>query len=864
MKRISFVFLFTLYSCIAIAFHITGGEMIYEYIGPGSQPNTRAYRITLKLFRDQNTVQGAPMPPSVFIGLFNNDNNRQFPSDSLPFTVPLNNEEQVKINTYPQCVKNATPLDYHVGFYTLTIELPNNSSGYTAAYQTCCRVSPLNNVFTTSTNVSTGSTYSCVIPPLADASPVFASNIDLICYNRQFTLNFNATDKDGDSLVYSFAEAFNGGSAIDAGNINPAAPPYSAVTYISNFTGLRPLGNKAVINARTGVISGIAPPAGRYVVCVTVKSYKNRVYVGEHTKDFIVNVGDCDVPGAQLALKPVTCNGYAVTFTNDNPSPLNKTYFWDFGDPKSGALNTSTSENPTHVYSDTGVFVYKLIVNKGEPCADSASQTVKVYPGFSPGFITTGKCRGTPIQFFDTTKSRYGTVNSWSWNFADPQRTDDTSRQKNSVYTFTSPGNYDVKLIVTDTRGCIDTVTRSIAITDQPDFTIINDTLICSIDTLQLQSAGTGTFFWTPAYNISDQNIASPLVSPDVPTKYYVNFSDIYNCKGTDSVFVDVKHFVTLDAGNDTSICTSDTIILTPASDGLQYKWEPSNTLNNAALKTPAATPLTTTTYTVTTSIGKCESTDSIIVKVTPYPIADAGDDSTICMGSSVQLNATGGSFYKWSPAFFLDDPDIANPIANPINDINYTVTVYDTLGCPKPGRDAVVITVLHVVADAGPTDTAIVVNQPLQLNASGGEFYIWSPPAGLSNSTIKDPIAVIDDSRKYVVTVQKAGCLGSDTINITVFKIEPGLYVPNAFTPNNDGKNDVLRPIPVGMKTVSYFRVYNRWGKLMFSTSQIGNGWDGTFKGKAQDSAAYVWIAEGIDYLGKKISRKGSVVLLR
>src|SRR5450432_1261341 len=108
------------------------------------------------------------------------------------------------------------------------------------------------------------------------------------------------------------------------------------------------------------------------------------------------------------------------------------------------------------------------------------------------------------------------------------------------------------------------------------------------------------------------------------------------------------------------------------------------------------------------------------------------------------------------------------------------------------------------------------------------------------------------------------SGCFDSDTINVTVYKVEPGLYVPNAFTPNSDGINDIFRPIPIGMKTISWFRVYNRWGKLMFSTAQIGKGWDGTFNGKAQDAAVYVWMAEGIDYLNKKVTKKGSFVLIR
>ncbi|MEO7393474.1 MAG: PKD domain-containing protein, partial [Chitinophagaceae bacterium] len=532
MKKIFFVVFFSgICTCVSYASHITGGEMIYEYLGPGSTANTRTYRITLKLFRDQHTT-GAAMPNNVSIGIFNNDNNAQFPSFNKPFTVQNIEEEAVLVNAYPPCVNNAPDLDYHVGYYSLTIELPNNSNGYTATYQTCCRVSPLINVYNSNGSDGTGSTYSCSIPAFEDNSPQFVSSIDLICMDNEFTLNFKAFDEDGDSLVYSFAEAYDGGLATNATNINPSPPGYHSVSYINGFVAAEPLGEQVIIDSKTGVISGVAPQAGKYVVCVSVRSYKNGKYVGEHRKDFIVNVGDCFFAGAELAPKGVTCDGFIVGFSNAINSPLNKTYFWEFGDPKSGILDTSLLPTPTHRYSDTGVYVYKLVINRGESCSDSSTQTVKVYPGFYPGFTSTGQCKNTPIQFKDTSKTRYGFINSWSWNFGDLQNTGDTSHGANPSYNFPTSQDYLVQLTVTSDKGCIDTVTVPVTIKDRPDLTVTNDTLICSIDSLQLNAIGIGNFSWTPNYNISNLNSGSPLVSPDIPTKYYVAFSDPYGCRG--------------------------------------------------------------------------------------------------------------------------------------------------------------------------------------------------------------------------------------------------------------------------------------------------------------------------------------------
>jgi gliding motility-associated-like protein len=229
-----------------------------------------------------------------------------------------------------------------------------------------------------------------------------------------------------------------------------------------------------------------------------------------------------------------------------------------------------------------------------------------------------------------------------------------------------------------------------------------------------------------------------------------------------------------------------------------------------------------------------------------------------------VQLNATGGSIYKWLPPFFLNNPGIANPLANPTSDIRYIVWVSDTLGCSKAVSDSVDIKVLSVIADAGPSDTVVVANQPLQLIATGGESYVWTPSAGLNTPASYNPVAYLSNDQQYVVRAIAAGCSDTDTINIKVYKIEPGLYVPNAFTPGNDGINDVFRPIPIGMKSINYFKVFSRWGQLMYSSTESEKGWDGTFSGKPQDPGVYVWMVEGIDYLDKKITRKGSVVLIR
>jgi gliding motility-associated-like protein len=137
-----------------------------------------------------------------------------------------------------------------------------------------------------------------------------------------------------------------------------------------------------------------------------------------------------------------------------------------------------------------------------------------------------------------------------------------------------------------------------------------------------------------------------------------------------------------------------------------------------------------------------------------------------------------------------------------------------------------------------------------------------------LDNVTIADPSATYDgsvDSIRYQVLVNdEQNCFDSAYINVKIFKTNPQILVPTAFTPNGDGVNDLFRPIGVGIKSIEYFRVYNRWGELVFSTTVNGQGWDGKIGGAPQATNTYVWIVRGLDYLNKPFFKKGVMTLIR
>lgn len=268
----------------------------------------------------------------------------------------------------------------------------------------------------------------------------------------------------------------------------------------------------------------------------------------------------------------------------------------------------------------------------------------------------------------------------------------------------------------------------------------------------------------------------------------------------------------------------------------------------------------------------------------TQYPAATIDPDTTtICYGKSAILNATinTGTSYAWSNTSVLSGvgdgvvsshPTSLSVTATPKSTTNIILSVYNA-GCPNALNDTFHIGVTApIIVNAG-NDTAVVINEPLQFNATvnnpTANSWSWTPTTDLSASNIPNPIGIygsnIGASITYVVTAATiAGCIGSDTITVKVYKTNADIFMPNAFSPNGDGKNDVIRPILIGIKQLVFFRVYNRWGQLVFSTTQAGKGWDGTINGSQQSTENFVYMVQAIDYMGKVISKRGNIVLVR
>ncbi|MCW3119532.1 MAG: Gliding motility-associated C-terminal protein [Chitinophagaceae bacterium] len=867
MKRIVLSIFILCCTLASLANHITGGEMSYTFIG--MEGANYKYLVTLKLYRNHFAPAGAaPLDDAASIAVYTSDNVL-----FVSFNVPRLKIVNLELTTPGACVTNPPSVWYEVGYYEQVITLPASTGGYTVAYQRCCRISGINNI-SGSNNV--GATYTAIIPgngslltgPENNSAHFVGADTVVICADNPFTYSFAASDEDADSLSYSFCSAYRGGSSGNPAPDPPDAPPYQFIPYAGLFNSNAPMGSGVNLNRTTGLITGIAPAEGIYCVTVCVTEYRNGIALATQRKDLQIKVADCTLAAASLRPEYISCDGFTLDYFNLSNSPLINSYFWDFGVP-SLTNDTSNIARPSFTYSDTGVYKLKLVTNRGQLCSDSAEALVKVFPGFFPGFISTGICITNPTQFTDTTRTRYGFVDTWKWTFGESTLSEDTSRLQNPSYTYPGLGVKSAMLIVTNSKGCIDTAYKDVTIIDKPPITMVpKDTLICLPDVVQLQAISSGVYSWSPLTNIINANTATPTVSPATTTWYYVDVDD-QGCKNRDSARVRVVDHVTLKALPDSTICLGDNAQMNAVTDGLGFQWQPAAYLNDATLINPVATPPATTTFQLTASIGTCSATDAVTIRTVPYPVANAGNDVAICYNASVRLNGSyTGTTFSWSPTSTLDNPLIINPVASPFLSTSYILTVSDNAGCPKPGRDTVLVAVLPKVNAFAGRDTAIVAGQPLQFNASGGSIYLWSPPTGLSSIYIGNPVGIyetaIDSIRYKVIVMNEAGCSDSATVKVKVFITKPQVFVPTAFTPNGDGHNDIVRPIAVGITQIDYFRIYNRWGELVFSTTTNEQGWDGKINGVLQGSNTYVWIVHAIDYTGKTFFSKGTVTLIR
>lgn len=326
---------------------------------------------------------------------------------------------------------------------------------------------------------------------------------------------------------------------------------------------------------------------------------------------------------------------------------------------------------------------------------------------------------------------------------------------------------------------------------------------------------------------------------------------------------------VTANAGRDTLSCNKNPVQLGVISKpGLVYSWKPAAGLNNPSVSNPFASPLITTTYVVSTSNvgGGCMVTDTVIVK------AAIIDSSLQLIGKDMFCEDSGDSaVLKVQPTdniqWFKD-----NDVIRGANQSQYRVTKSGSYYAMLSNKEGCSIATAKkdIVIDK-PTPGIryplqyAVVDLPFSLQARQfGSTVVWKPGIKLDNPEIDNP--VFNSSSEQLYTIEITTSTGCVTIDTQFVKIVPhvDIYVPSAFTPNKDGLNDLLRPTLMGIKELRYFRIFNRWGQLLFDTKNVLPGWDGKIAGILQPTQTFVWMAEGLGADNKLYMRKGTSTLVK
>jgi gliding motility-associated-like protein len=398
----------------------------------------------------------------------------------------------------------------------------------------------------------------------------------------------------------------------------------------------------------------------------------------------------------------------------------------------------------------------------------------------------------------------------------------------------------------------------------------------CSGETIELSAATISgvTIVWT-GQNMNTS--VGPNITANTPnpgTFTYTVTVDNGGCITQESIQVTVFANPILDLNDDAVICPGQSVILGNIDDpNTTYTWTTSTGVTVPPIGNPEVNPFETTTYTVTATIASCEIVESITVIVNPLSI-NAGEDEFICSSQSVDLLAVGegGNTYSWAPAEGLSCTDCPNPVATPTETTTYVVTYSLDGECAI--TDSVTVEVgSNLLVEILP-DTIINQGAQVQLSSTvtatdgsiiGDLTYSWDPTNGLSCTDCPNPIANPFESTSYTLSVvSEFGCVGvSNTINIV---IDLPLYaLPNAFTPDGDDLNDRFRlMISDGAQiTIRNFRVFNRWGKLIYDNPS-DLGWDGRYEGELVPQDVYIYIIELQRADGTVEILKGDVTLLR
>jgi gliding motility-associated-like protein len=582
-------------------------------------------------------------------------------------------------------------------------------------------------------------------------------------------------------------------------------------------------------------------------------------------------------PTGSFSFDPSTiCTNGTISFKASAKDQIS--FIWDFSD---GATLSTVDTIVTHVYDIPGFYQPKLILIDTAGCQVPVITPdtirvlgVKAHIGLTKNLF----CDSVNLQFFDSSIIFNDLPSKYNWDFGDGK----SSGVTNPVHTFNQAGLYNIKLTITTQAGCTDSVTipSAVKIVSSPRIAINNRPAICLNDTIsfrgQLLVADTSavTWNWSLGNGITStsQNPSLSYSSAGSPsiTATAINSS---GCSDTQTVSILVHPLPTVKAGTDTMICRGQSYTLQPTG-AASYTWRSNPTLSCINCSNPTVSPQSKETYYVKgVSEFGCEANDSVTITVMqPFTMKVSMND-TLCAGDKIQLLANGASKYSWFPAAGLNNSTISNPVASPSGTTKYMVIGSDPLNCFKDtgyvNLSVFPIPEFNIVDNvltlaAGSTAT-------LKTNGSADiTHWKWYPSKDLSCADCPQPVVTAKENITYRAEVwNDGGCASTDKVNISVICNDGNVFIPNTFSPNDDGMNDVFYVRGKGVNSVKSMKIFNRWGELVFEKNQfnandINAGWNGIYRNTKLTPDVYVYIVDVVCSNNTVFTLKGNVTLIR
>lgn len=574
-----------------------------------------------------------------------------------------------------------------------------------------------------------------------------------------------------------------------------------------------------------------------------------------------------------------------LTITMNAVSTAAIKYLWDYGDGYT--VTTTTPASPAYTYPQEGVYYPVVLLEDNRGCRVPALGDVKVISDkVKANFIAdvTKACDGGTVYFTDQSSSvsgDQGEAMTYKWDFGVPGRTDDVATGATPTFDYTGPGTYNVTLTTTSIYGCENTTSMPITVEPLPASVIDAVDPLCVGSTVQLTGRDTKNipntqWSWViegQTYNVQTPPATTFNQSGDRPVSLTISTASGM-CSFTDNKIVKVVDFPALNPDpSNTSICLGNSITLNLNANqpDIDVTWT-NYKIDDIHSISPVVSPEVDTTYhvRVENTTGCVSETDVKIAVSQPFTVTTY--DTAMCKGATVQLHAGGAVTYQWSPVTGLSNPNAQNPLAYPETTTTYHVKGYGNDNCFTSEADAVVTVYPLPEINAG-DDMSLPVGTVIQIPTTASDDITrieWWPVTYLDCVDCLKPTASPKSSITYTVTAtNNYGCKAMDEINIKMVCESGAAWLPNTFTPNNDGQNDIFYVRGKGIKSIKSFRIFNRWGQQVFERNNFGvedptSGWDGKVNGVPVAPDVFVYVAEMVCDTNEDFTLKGNVMLLR